>query len=715
MWRTGVKLWGLNGATRVIYSASELRELLKTVTLAAYVYVYVWIPILPNAPWFPFAMVATDNKFDHAWCLDKWKIIWKGCAENGLLLAGHISDGDARLRKLDFGLNNATNSCQYDWYRSHYFLKHSLLMLSVPTTTDGLSLFAHQDYMHLAWRLRVQLLSPKKEWEIGPGLRVGVAHLDSLFDPTTKQKMLNGKDLDPHNKQHWAGVLKMFTKTTSDELKRRIDENSEFHLRATYAVLVVFTAYLDSWLRDRDDDFDPLQSVENAAFVLSFVMHWRYHVVSTPGLDLKSNFLTRETFLDIVTSCHGCILRFPQFRDNWDGKFKPDGPRFSSAYCEYVFQYGRMAQTNSPVVSVLGWFRHLKHYLFQQWMEAESSFSLPKSCRGIPHSIERVKIPEVPKEWHPTDEKLVAAIDRGIARAVALLQSCGVNTQSAKLKGFFKRPHKHYPLTDTFVSAAACPEADTGGKEDDPEGEDGGDGVTAIDAQDTADAEAVMAQLLRQGLPEADRELQTDEAGKELVESVQALLTSFNQSIQEESKDRKYRFVVKRLMKAHQRHGETLDEELDFYRDDDDVAVLFYEPNGTKIWCLGNIEEVAVARGTVDERRALAGTGASYLLGLEKDYKPKGVFVDDSKGMFILRWYKEVDKYGKPLSGYQNPECAAYQLTLDNDGAPFQWTPNVQLISKVYLKKHLSQPRTYNLNKKDAKMVRDSMRARESP
>ena len=41
----------------------------------------------------------------------------------------------------------------------------------------------------------------------------------------------------------------------------------------------------------------------------------------------------------------------------------------------------------------------------------------------------------------------------------------------------------------------------------------------------------------------------------------------------------------------------------------------------------------------------------------------------------------------------------------DNDGA----TPNVQLISKVYLKKHTSQPRTYSLNKKDAKMVKDAV------
>ena len=86
-----------------------------------------------------------------------------------------------------------------------------------------MSIFGYMDYMHLAWRLRVQLLNPKKVWEFCLGLRVGVAHLDSLKAGGTGSKMLNGKDLDPHNKQHWPGVLKMFSEEVTDELKRRID------------------------------------------------------------------------------------------------------------------------------------------------------------------------------------------------------------------------------------------------------------------------------------------------------------------------------------------------------------------------------------------------------------------------------------------------------------------------------------------------------------
>ena len=45
----------------------------------------------------------------------------------------------------------------------------------------------------------------------------------------------------------------------------------------------------------------------------------------------------------------------------------------------------------------------------------------------------------------------------------------------------------------------------------------------------------------------------------------------------------------------------------------------------------------------------------------------------------------------------------------DNDGDPFVWTSNFQVISKVYLEKHSSLPRTYLLNKKDGKMVQQGM------
>ena len=55
----------------------------------------------------------------------------------------------------------------------------------------------------------------------------------------------------------------------------------------------------------------------------------------------------------------------------------------------------------------------------------------------------------------------------------------------------------------------------------------------------------------------------------------------------------------------------------------------------------------------------------------------------------------------------KHPTRLPATLSMDNDGAHFCWTPNVQIISKVYLRRK-DQPRTYALNKKDAKMVSDA-------
>ena len=48
------------------------------------------------------------------------------------------------------------------------------------------------------------------------------------------------------------------------------------------------------------------------------------------------------------------------------------------------------------------------------------------------------------------------------------------------------------------------------------------------------------------------------------------------------------------------------------------------------MWALGNVEAVAVARGNVDEKRAVGRGSGSYLASLDADERPlKGVHVDD--------------------------------------------------------------------------------------
>ena len=60
---------------------------------------------------------------------------------------------------------------------------------------------------------------------------------------------------------------------------------------------------------------------------------------------------------------------------------------------------------------------------------------------------------------------------------------------------------------------------------------------------------------------------------------------------------------------------------------------------------------MAVADGTVDARRATGSSSAEYLRQLSMSQRSNGVFINDPKGLFILRWYREVKGDGTPPDG----------------------------------------------------------------
>ena len=68
----------------------------------------------------------------------------------------------------------------------------------------------------------------------------------------------------------------------------------------------------------------------------------------------------------------------------------------------------------------------------------------------------------------------------------------------------------------------------------------------------------------------------------------------------------------------------------------------------SKVFAIGNIEQVAVADGTVDARRATGSSSAEYLRQLSMSQRSNGVFINDPKGLFILRLYREVKRVTGP-------------------------------------------------------------------
>jgi hypothetical protein len=52
----------------------------------------------------------------------------------------------------------------------------------------------------------------------------------------------------------------------------------------------------------------PREVVEDAAFCISFLKHWRQAVLGAPHLSLKRNFLTHETETDALIACNNAIM-----------------------------------------------------------------------------------------------------------------------------------------------------------------------------------------------------------------------------------------------------------------------------------------------------------------------------------------------------------------------------------------------------------------------
>ena len=93
------------------------------------------------------------------------------------------------------------------------------------------------------------------------------------------------------------------------------------------------------WLKD--GELDPDQITDHAAYCMAFVLYWRYWlqyqmVKPQPGAitkySVRHNFMTRETFLDVVNNTACRVLVYVMYKTNPRlKKWKPCGNRMSSS------------------------------------------------------------------------------------------------------------------------------------------------------------------------------------------------------------------------------------------------------------------------------------------------------------------------------------------------------------------------------------------------
>ena len=102
-----------------------------------------------------------------------------------------------------------------------------------------------------------------------------------------------------------------------------------------------------------------LSRIENASYVANFLRIWRSWVVSSKAHKLSESFISRETYIDILISCHFSVLLILLTRD-----FSPDQPvnfaKSGSDVCEDFFSANGSFIVNKHTYSFLDMIRNSK-------------------------------------------------------------------------------------------------------------------------------------------------------------------------------------------------------------------------------------------------------------------------------------------------------------------------------------------------------------------
>ena len=672
---------------------------------------WVWVPQAANAPFFPFLVEATDNKFDAGYVWNVWQLLWKWFKKHDLKFCGHVSDGDSRLRKNDYRLNVGSETAHWDSNSEKRYLlrngteRHPLLSHHVTITPEGHPILAHQDWMHLMWRLRLQLIDEKHHFVVGNGdICCAVRDLRSV----SKECGFKPEDLNWKDKQNWDGCMRIFSQKTLDELMKLIQAGDN-RVLPTYAYVSMGYRLLCAWLGEANGATTE-QIIHDAAFALAFVHIWRDWVLDSVH-PLGTAFLTRETFLDVVTSCNTRILLFPMYRDYFP-EFKPHGPYVSSRFSEYVFQFSRMRQTNNVLVSVRGFMQHLRHYNCQLALESETSIELPASRRGVPHSIKRVTPYTLPPGWHLSDNKICDLIDNGISECVVMWR--GLLGVTAKLDParddfFFRDPLQSFPVSDAFMDFPVL--LSNGGSvvvHDELDGPDDGGEVPAepdvVESDDQQQADALIAALVQKHCTNggAAGGLPIVSGVSALEEGIGKVIAEFNASIQAGFKDRKLRFRDEKLLKCLTAAGHT-DVDWQRFSDDEDLVVDFGDH-----WEVGNVMDIAL----LAEEPTEAQQKQAVLDRLPKRYV-ENVLINDKRAVFLCKYYNEVKKTNHTrLTGHQNKGCQ-YELPLASD-VPYQWVSRLNVTSSVRMPKVASAFRIHSMHPVDLRLTKELFNKHES-
>ena len=271
-------------------------------------------PLHVSLPRVVLHLQATCNKFTHKTVRRQWEMYDSLCKE----ILDHVlgpgigngSDGDSRRQKLFLSQSSdANNGLRFKPVPlSEWFLFSCKLEMDASNELE-LRNVSDSDYIHNHKKMDNHLDYVARDLRPGrySAHRNDIRAVVSQF--SQHEHGLRNEDVNKRDRQNWASAQRSsFPKVRKclEEMIQGKDTDSirDPSLQGTCIYLELMHKYMEIFV---SIEASLHERIKYACAVVSFLGIWRNYVIKNAGLTLKENFVTRETFLDVLLSTHSAV------------------------------------------------------------------------------------------------------------------------------------------------------------------------------------------------------------------------------------------------------------------------------------------------------------------------------------------------------------------------------------------------------------------------
>ena len=236
-------------------------------------------------------------------------------------LIGHSSDGDSRRRKLQVQLMTCTARERYRPISEELGFIFSARKESNPTdqTEYVIRDLGDQDVIHIHKKAVNHLDHARQMIHIGPILLVHLNHVERVVNefPEMQHGLTRGHVRRHRDRQNWKIAQELCFQKVINCLQCIVDghvNKPDISVKGTRAFLYLINEYVDVFF---SLSLSLTKRIECAGFVTHFLGIWRNFIYKHTDLLLSRNFLSRETYTDLLISTHLSVILICFNRDNF--------------------------------------------------------------------------------------------------------------------------------------------------------------------------------------------------------------------------------------------------------------------------------------------------------------------------------------------------------------------------------------------------------------